>query len=219
MRLKHSLMRFMATALIVVMFMTSFGSAASAGLFTKIKDAVKNHPVKTALAGVAAVGGTVLAAPYVAKAIGFASGNIGAVAGGASTAVAAAGTGLAAIGLSIWGGVCAAGGFVTGVLGARFVGKAGQVKRLVRVSRVGLTGAVIALAGLVHQKLDVLVTIFLLGFFEFHFHAQLGTGRYQITLSCSSGIVFVHRHSMISLRETCICNGNGVAIYGDTLLG
>ena len=118
MRLKHSLMRFMATALIVVMFMTSFGSAASAGLFTKIKDAVKNNPVKTALTGVAAVGGTILAAPYVAKAIGFASGNIGALAGGASTAVAAAGTGLAAIGTTIWGGVCAAGGFVTGVLGA-----------------------------------------------------------------------------------------------------
>ena len=118
MRLKHSLMRFMATALIVVMFMTSFGSAANAGLFTKIKDAVKNNPVKTALAGVAAVGGTILAAPYLAKAIGFASGNIGALAGGATTAVAAAGTGLAAIGTSIWGGVCAAGGFVTGVLGA-----------------------------------------------------------------------------------------------------
>ena len=111
-------MRFMATALIVVMFMTSFGSAASAGLFSKIKDAVKNHPVKSALAGVAAVGGTILAAPYLAKAIGFASGNIGAVAGGASTAVAAVGTGLAAIGSTIWGGVCAAGGFVTGVLGA-----------------------------------------------------------------------------------------------------
>ena len=104
MRLKHSLMRFMATALIVVMFMTSFGSAASAGLFTKIKDAVKNHPVKTALAGVAAVGGTILAAPYLAKAIGFASGNLGAVAGGATTAVAAAGTGLAAIVSAIWGG-------------------------------------------------------------------------------------------------------------------
>ncbi len=118
MRLKHSLMRFMATALVVVMFMTSFGSAASAGLFTKIKDAVKNHPVKTALAGVAAVGGTLLAAPYLAKAVGFASGSIGAVAGGATTAVAAAGTGLAAIGSTIWGGVCAAGGFVAGVLGA-----------------------------------------------------------------------------------------------------
>lgn len=118
MRLKHSLMRLMATALVVVMFMTSFGSAANAGLFSKIKDAVKNHPVKTALAGVAAVGGTILAAPYIASAVGFAGGSIGALAGGATTAVAAAGTGLAAVGSTIWGGLCAAGGFVTGVLGA-----------------------------------------------------------------------------------------------------
>ncbi len=118
MRLKHSLMRLMATTLIVVMFIASSCSVAHAGLFSKIKDAVKNHPVKTALASVAAVGGAILAAPYVASAVGFASGSIGAVAGGATTAVAAAGTGLAAIGSTIWGGVCAAGGFVTGVLGA-----------------------------------------------------------------------------------------------------
>ncbi len=119
MRLKHSLMRLMATALVVVMFMASFGStAANAGLFSKIKDAVKDHPVKSALAGIAAVGGTVLAAPYLASAVGFAGGTIGALAGSATTAVAAAGTGLAAVGSTIWGGVCAAGGFVTGVLGA-----------------------------------------------------------------------------------------------------
>lgn len=117
MRLKHSLMRFMATALVVVMFMTSFGSAANAGLFTKLKDAVKNNPVRSALVGVAAVGGTVLAAPYIASAVGFASGSIGAVAGGATTAVAAAGTGLAGIGTAIWGGLSAAGGFVAGVIG------------------------------------------------------------------------------------------------------
>lgn len=119
MKLKHSFMRLMATALVVVMFMTSFGAAtANAGLFSKLKNAVSEHPVTSALVGVAAVGGTVLAAPYIASAVGFASGSIAAVAGGATTAVAAAGTGLATIGSTIWGGVCAAGGFVTGVLGA-----------------------------------------------------------------------------------------------------
>lgn len=117
MRFKHSLMRLMATALVVVMFMTSFGSAAHAGLFTKLKDAVSNHPVKSALVGIAAVGGSILAAPYIASAVGFASGSIGAVAAGASTSVAAAGAGLATIGSTIWGGISAAGGFVTGVLG------------------------------------------------------------------------------------------------------
>lgn len=117
MRFKHSLMRLMATALVVVMFMTSFGSAAHAGLFTKLKDAVSNHPVKSALVGIAAVGGSILAAPYVASAVGFASGSIGAVAAGASTTVAAAGAGLATVGSTIWGGITAAGGFVTGVLG------------------------------------------------------------------------------------------------------
>lgn len=118
MRLKHSFMRLMATALVVVMFMTSFGAAsAQAGLFSKLKDAVKNNPVTSALVGVAAVGGTILAAPYLASAVGFASGSVAAIAGGATTAVAAAGTGLASIGATIWGGVSAAGGFVTGVLG------------------------------------------------------------------------------------------------------
>ena len=117
MRFKHSLMRLMATALVVVMFMTSFGTAAHAGLFSKLKDTVTNHPVKSALAGIAAIGGSILAAPYVASAVGFASGSIGAVAAGASTTVAAAGAGLASIGATIWGGVSAAGGFITGVLG------------------------------------------------------------------------------------------------------
>lgn len=118
MRFKRSLMKFMATTLVVVMFVTSFGTAAHAGLFTKLKDAVSNNPVKSALAGIAAVGGSILAAPYVARAVGFASGSIGAVAAGASTTVAAAGSGLAGIGATIWGGVSAAGGFVTGVLGS-----------------------------------------------------------------------------------------------------
>ncbi len=118
MRLKHSLMKYMTSLLVVVMIMTSLVSPAHAGVIAKVKDAVKNHPVASALAGVAAVGGAVLAAPYIASAVGFASGSIGAVAAGGATAAAAAGTGLAAIGSTIWGGVCAAGGFVTGVLGA-----------------------------------------------------------------------------------------------------
>lgn len=108
----------LATTLAVVMLLTAVGTSAHAGLFTKIKDAVKNNPVKSALAGVAAVGGVILGAPYIASALGFASGTVAGVAGGATAAVAGAGVGLAGIGATIWGGISAAGGFVTGALGA-----------------------------------------------------------------------------------------------------
>lgn len=118
MRLKRSLLKMMATTLAVVMLLTAFGTSAQAGLFTKLKDTVKNSPVKSALAGVAAVGGAVLAAPYIASAIGFASGSVAGIAGGATAAVAGAGVGLAGIGATIWGGLSAAGGFVTGAIGA-----------------------------------------------------------------------------------------------------
>ena len=118
MRLKRSLMKMMATTLAVVMLLTAFGTSAHAGLFTKLKDTVKNNPVKSALASVAAVGGAVLAAPYIASAVGFASGSVAGIAGGATAAVAGAGAGLAGIGATIWGGLSAAGGFVTGALGA-----------------------------------------------------------------------------------------------------
>jgi hypothetical protein len=119
MRLKRSLLKLMATTMAVVMFLAVFGNtAADAGLFSKIKDKITDNPVKTALVGVAAVGGTILAAPYIASAVGFAGGSIAGLAGGAATVVASAGTGLAGIGATIWGGVTAAGGFLTGALGA-----------------------------------------------------------------------------------------------------
>ena len=119
MRLKRSFMKMLATTLAVVMLLTAFGTAtAQASLFSKIKDSVKNNPVKTALASVAAVGGAVLAAPYIASAVGFASGTVAGVAGGATAAVAGAGAGIAGIGATIWGGISAAGGFITGALGA-----------------------------------------------------------------------------------------------------
>lgn len=118
MRLKRSLMKMMATTLAVVMLLTAFGTSAHAGLFTKLKDTVKNNPVKSALAGVAAVGGAVLAAPYIAGAVGFASGSVAGIIGGGTAVVAGAGAGLAGIGATIWGGLSAAGGFVTGALGA-----------------------------------------------------------------------------------------------------
>ncbi len=118
MRLKRSILKTIATTLTVVMLLTAFGTSAHAGLFTKIKDTVKNNPVKSALAGVAAVGGAILGAPYIASAVGFASGSVAGVAGGATAAVAGAGAGLAGIGATIWGGISAAGGFITGTLGA-----------------------------------------------------------------------------------------------------
>lgn len=118
MRLKRSFLKSLATTLAVVMLLAALGTSADASLFSRIKNTVKNNPVKSALAGVAAVGGAVLAAPYIASAVGFASGSVAGVAGGATAAVAGAGAGIAGIGATIWGGITAAGGFVTGAIGA-----------------------------------------------------------------------------------------------------
>ena len=118
MRLKRSFLKTLATTLTVVMLLTSFATSAQAGLFSKIKNTVKRNPVKSALVGVAAAGGAVIAAPYVASALGFGAGAAVAGAGGAAAAVAGAGAGIATIGSTIWGGIVAAGGFVTGAIGA-----------------------------------------------------------------------------------------------------
>jgi hypothetical protein len=118
MRLSRSILKSIATTLAVLMLLTSFGASAEAGLFSKIKDTVKNNPVKTALATVAVGGAAILAAPTIATALGFASGATVAGGAGAVAAVAGAGAGIAGIGTTIWGGICAAGGFVTGALGA-----------------------------------------------------------------------------------------------------
>jgi len=118
MRLKRSFLRTIATTLTVVMLLTCFATSAQAGLFTKIKDTVKKHPVGAALGGVALAGGAIIGAPYIAGALGFGSGAAIAGAGGVATAVAGAGAGIAAIGSTIWGGIVAAGGFVTGAIGA-----------------------------------------------------------------------------------------------------
>jgi hypothetical protein len=97
-------------------------NTASAGLFSTIKDKVKANPVKSALVGAAAIGGAVIAAPYVASALGFGAGTAVAGAAGAAGAVSVAGAGIAGIAGSIWGGLVAAGGFVTGALGALVAG-------------------------------------------------------------------------------------------------
>lgn len=131
MKLNRRFMKFLATTLSVVLLLTAFGvPTAEAGkisnLFTKIKDTVKNHPVKSALGAVAIGGSAILAAPFIAKAVGLAAG-VGAVGKvGAVAAVAAAGSGIAAIGTTIWGGLVAAGGFVTGALGSLGAGIAGM---------------------------------------------------------------------------------------------
>lgn len=118
MKMKHSFMKMLATTLAVVMLLTTFATSAQAGLFSRLKNAVTHHPVKSAMAGVAAVGGAIIGAPYIASALGFASGSVAGVAGGATAAVAGAGAGLAGIGATIWGGISAAGGFITGTIGA-----------------------------------------------------------------------------------------------------
>lgn len=119
MRLKRSLMKTLATTLAVAMILVAFSSTQlDASLFSRIRDSVRNNPVRSAVAGIAAVGGAILAAPYIASAVGFASGSVAGIAGGAVAAVGGAGAGLAGIGATIWGGITAAGGFVTGALGA-----------------------------------------------------------------------------------------------------
>ncbi|NLI76178.1 MAG: hypothetical protein GX442_07015 [Candidatus Riflebacteria bacterium] len=118
MRLHRSLSRSLATTLAVVMLLTAFTTSADAGLFSTIKEKVKNNPVKAALATVAVGAGAIIAGPYIASALGFASGATVAAGAGAATAIGGLGAGIAGIGSTIWGGICAAGGFVTGALGA-----------------------------------------------------------------------------------------------------
>lgn len=115
MRLNRSFLKTLATTLSVVMLLTAFGTSAEGGLFTKIKDTVKKHPVLTT---VAAAGGAILAAPYIASAVGFASGATVAGGGAAVATVAGLGSGIAGIGTAIWGGLVSAGGFVVGALGS-----------------------------------------------------------------------------------------------------
>lgn len=131
MKLNRRFMKFLATTLSVVLLLTAFGApAAEAGkisnLFSKIKDTVKNNPVKSALGAVAIGGGAIIAAPFIAKAVGAAAGVAAVGKVGAVAAVAAAGSGIAAIGTTIWGGLVAAGGFVTGALGSLGAGIAGM---------------------------------------------------------------------------------------------
>jgi hypothetical protein len=116
MRLNRSLIRSLATALAVVLLVTSFTSSAEGGLFTKIKDTVKAHPVASALGAVAAGAGAIIAAPTIASAIGMASGAAVAGVAGAGAAFGGLGAGLG-IGTTIWGGLVAAGGFVAGTIG------------------------------------------------------------------------------------------------------
>lgn len=131
MRLKRSLMKLIATTMAVVMFLVMYGSttADAAGLFaslkekassvaSNIKEKITAHPVKSALVGIAAVGGAVLAAPVLAKAVGFAGGSVASLAGGAVSAVASVGAGVATLGSTVLSGLSSAGGFVVGALGA-----------------------------------------------------------------------------------------------------
>lgn len=119
MRLSRSFMKSVATTLTITMVLISLiaiPSRAEAGLFSKIKDTVKKHPVKSALAAVAVGAGAFIAAPYVASAVGACTGAV--ATGGIGAAVSGIGAGVAGIGSAIWGGLVAAGGFVTGALGA-----------------------------------------------------------------------------------------------------
>ncbi len=118
MRLNRTLTRSLATTLAVMMLLTAFTHSAEAGLFANLVNKAKQNPVKTALATVAVGAGAIIAGPYIASALGFASGATVAAGAGAATAVGGLGAGIAGIGATIWGGLCAAGGFVTGALGA-----------------------------------------------------------------------------------------------------
>lgn len=118
MRLNRSFLKAVATTLVAVMLIGAFGTSAEASLFSRMRDTVKRNPVRAALSGVAVAGGAILAAPYLASALGFASGTAVAGVGAAAVGVAGAASGIASIGTAIWGGVVAAGGFVTGAIGA-----------------------------------------------------------------------------------------------------
>ncbi|MBF0407220.1 MAG: hypothetical protein HQM10_07695 [Candidatus Riflebacteria bacterium] len=116
MKINRRLLRMVASLLSVIMLFSAFGATfrAEAGLFSKIKETVTKHPLAT----VAVAGGAILAAPYIASALGAATGVAVVGKAGAVAAVAGAGSGLLGIGAAIWGGVVAAGGFVVGALGA-----------------------------------------------------------------------------------------------------
>ncbi|RCK80847.1 MAG: hypothetical protein OZSIB_2735 [Candidatus Ozemobacter sibiricus] len=118
MRLNRTLTRSLATTLAVVMMLAAFTHSAHAGLFSNLVNKAKQNPVKTALATVAVGAGAIIAGPYIASALGFASGATVAAGAGAATAIGGLGAGIAGIGSAIWGGLVAAGGFVTGALGA-----------------------------------------------------------------------------------------------------
>ncbi|MFZ2959686.1 MAG: hypothetical protein WA705_22615 [Candidatus Ozemobacteraceae bacterium] len=118
--LNRRFMKMLATTLSLLMLVTSFSmtTTAQAGLFSKIKDTVKAHPVMATLGTVAVGAGAIIAAPHVAAMFGCAAGVASAGTAGAVATVAGAGAGIMGIGTAIWGGITAAGGFVTGALGA-----------------------------------------------------------------------------------------------------
>ncbi|MBF0543699.1 MAG: hypothetical protein HQM08_04665 [Candidatus Riflebacteria bacterium] len=120
--------KMVASVLCVMMFLSAFGltARADAGLFSTIKDTFTNHPVASTLGTVAVGAGAIIAAPYIASAVGAATGVAAVGSAGAVAAVAGAGAGIAGIGAAIWGGVVAAGGFVVGALGAFGAGIAGM---------------------------------------------------------------------------------------------
>ena len=126
MRLKRSFLKLIATTMAVLTFFMMYCSvtADAASLFSTLKEkasAIKEkitaNPVKSALIGVAAVGGAILGGPILAKAVGFAGGSVASLAGGAISAVASVGSGIATLGSTVLSGLSSAGGFVLGALG------------------------------------------------------------------------------------------------------